>query len=72
MHQQFKRILREKECKAVTGLPTSTRYDMIGRGEFPKPIPLGRRAVGWDSDEIQDWIASRIDARDSSTSSQTQ
>ena len=41
------RILRRTEVLFMTGLATSTLYEMMEKGEFPKPIKLGRRAVGW-------------------------
>jgi len=33
---------------------------MISKGEFPKPISLGARAVGWIEQEVTDWIEQRI------------
>ena len=33
-------------------------------GEFPKRIPLGRGRHAWSEEEINNWIASRIAARD--------
>ena len=45
-------------CKTVcetTGLPTSTLYAKIAAGEFPKPVKLGKRAVGWLSTDIDNW-----------------
>ena len=38
----------------------STIYLMISRGEFPKQISLGVRAVGWLKSEIDPWVESRI------------
>lgn len=46
---------------ACTGVSRSGIYQKIADGQFPKSIRLGRRAVGWDSDEIQQWIQDRID-----------
>jgi prophage regulatory protein len=39
----------------------------MSEGQFPKPIPLGRRAVGWLESEIAEWQAQRIAARDGKT-----
>ena len=33
-------------------------------GKFPKRIQLGIQRVAWLESEINDWIQSRIDARD--------
>ena len=45
-----------------TGLSRSFIYSKISLGEFPPPIKLGPRAVGWVSDEVEEFIQSRIDA----------
>jgi prophage regulatory protein len=53
-------FLRLPQVKLRTGLSRSTLYAKIQRGEFPAPINLGARAVGWVSSEIEDWIADRV------------
>ena len=58
----YKTIWRLPEVMARTGLGRSTIYDKIKKGEFPPPINLGLRAVGWIAGEVIDWIQSRIDA----------
>ena len=57
-------ILRRKQVEDRTGLSRSTIYLRIQKGTFPRPINLGERAVGWAEDEIDAWIASRIEDRD--------
>lgn len=53
------RILRRPEVESIVGL-RRTRIDELERtGRFPKRIRLSARAVGWRSDEIEDWITSR-------------
>jgi prophage regulatory protein len=56
------RIIRLKAVKARCGLSRSTLYNRIAAGEFPRPIAIGPRAVGWIESEINTWIAARIDA----------
>jgi predicted DNA-binding transcriptional regulator AlpA len=34
---------------------------MISRGEFPRQVQLGRRAVGWMAEDVLDWIHAKID-----------
>lgn len=58
------KIMRLKDVMACTGLGRSSIYKFISDGTFPKPIPLGDRAVGWLEEEIEDWIASKIADRD--------
>jgi prophage regulatory protein len=53
-------IQRLPEVKARTGLSRSTIYLKIKDGSFPSPIQLSTRAVGWPSDEIDQWIEERI------------
>ncbi len=52
-------VLRLPQVLARIGLSRSTTYSMIATGEFPKPIQLGKRAVGWIETDITDWIANR-------------
>ncbi|MDR0701229.1 MAG: AlpA family transcriptional regulator [Azoarcus sp.] len=54
-------ILRRKQVQARTGMPCSTLYDRVRSGEFPKPISLGGRAVGWIESEIDEWLAAQIE-----------
>lgn len=55
-----RQILRRKQVEMCTGLSRSTIYQWILEGRFPAPIPLGSRAVGWDSLEIEQWIEEQI------------
>ncbi len=57
-----KTILRISDVTARTGLPRSSIHLKVSLDEFPKPINLGLRAVGWLSDEVDTWIDSRIKA----------
>ena len=59
------RIIKLKEVLNKTGLGRSTLYNLIGASQFPKPIPLGLRAVGWLESEIEEWIMARVRTRDS-------
>lgn len=52
-------MLRLPQVLARTGLSRSTTYAMVAAGEFPKPVKLGRRAIGWIETEVDDWIAER-------------
>ena len=54
------KILRRPQVEALTGLSRSTIYLLIQRGEFPAPVQLGTRAVGWPETEINQWIENRI------------
>ncbi len=55
-------ILRLPGVKKNTGLSRSTIYDKMRRGEFPAPVKIGQRAVGWIEAEIEAWLGERIAA----------
>ena len=57
-------ILRRPEVSQRTGLGRSALYAEIQAERFPKPVKLGRRAVGWIEAEVAEWIADRVEARD--------
>ena len=55
----MQRILRRRDVENLTGLSRSTLYAMMADGNFPSPIKLGKRAVGWQDTDLTEWIASR-------------
>ena len=55
-------ILRLPAVKSRTGLSRSTIYLRVAQGDFPKPVSLGGRAVGWVEAEIQGWLERRVEA----------
>ena len=56
-------IWRLPEVLRQTGLSRSTIYEMISRGDFPRQIQLGRRAVGWIAEDIVAWVHAKADGR---------
>ena len=52
-----KKIYRLPEVMSLTGLSRSSIYLRISVQEFPKPIKIGRRAVGWSEDSLIAWQA---------------
>jgi prophage regulatory protein len=54
-------ILRLPAVKTRTGLSRSTIYLRVAAGNFPKPISLGARAVGWVDAEVDAWLAGQIE-----------
>jgi prophage regulatory protein len=53
------RILRRPQVEASTGLSRSTLYAMMAEGEFPQPVRLGKRAVGWSEAAIAPYSLGR-------------
>ena len=50
------RIIREKECRSMTTLANSTRWNLEKGGKFPPRRKIGPSAVGYRLSEIQAWI----------------
>lgn len=67
MAQQLRCFLRLKQLKLVTGMSRSWIYESIRRGEFPKPVSLGARAVAWLDTDVDNFIQARIDASRATT-----
>lgn len=53
-------ILRLPTIKTITGLSRSSIYLRVAQGQFPKPVSLGGRAVGWPASEVAALNAARI------------
>lgn len=53
-------IMRLPAVEAAVGLKRAMIYNLMRAGKFPKARPIGARAVGWDSIEIDRWIAERL------------
>ncbi len=58
-----RRILRLDEVENKSGFKRAHIYNLMRKGQFPKALRLGVRAVGWDSFEVDQWIAERINNR---------
>ncbi|MDE0589407.1 AlpA family transcriptional regulator [Halocynthiibacter sp. C4] len=52
-------IFRRPDVETLVGLSRSTIYAMIAEGTFPKPVKLGKRAVGWRQSDVMAWLESR-------------
>ena len=55
-----RRILRLDEVEAKSGFKRAHIYSLMKKGQFPKARRLGVRAVGWDSVEVDRWVAERL------------
>ena len=49
-------IIGRKALEARIGLSCSTIYMMMSEGRFPRPIKIGRRAVGWRATDVEEWL----------------
>ena len=53
------RIVREDECRKISGLSPSTRLRLEQVGRFPRRRKLALSAIGWLDSELQAWIRER-------------
>jgi prophage regulatory protein len=58
----MEQLLRIHGVLERTGLSRSALYAQVAAGRFPKPVPIGERAVGWLSSEVESWITARVKA----------
>jgi len=58
------RVLRRVDVERKTGLKRAHLYALMRAGRFPRSFPLGTRAVGWDSLEIEQWVQDRLSVRE--------
>ena len=62
----IKKIYRLPDVINMTGLSRSSIYLRVSTDEFPKPVKIGRRAVGWPEESIIAWQAKMMEAQDES------
>jgi len=55
-------FLRLSDVKARVGKSRTAIYRDMQAGLFPKQISIGANAVAWDSDEIEEWQRTKIEA----------
>ncbi|MBF0361982.1 MAG: AlpA family phage regulatory protein [Oligoflexia bacterium] len=53
------KILRKTQLFSMVNLSGSTIDRNEKKGEFPRRVRLSSRAVGWNEDDILDWIQKR-------------
>lgn len=53
-------FIKIAEVRKMTGLSTSTIYERMMDGSFPRQVKLGPRAVAWVKSDVQAWIKERI------------
>lgn len=51
--------LRRRQVEEIVGLSRTTIYDLMKKGDFPRPIKLTGKAVGWPESAVTKWLAER-------------
>ena len=54
------KFLRRPQVQAMTGLPTSTLYDLLSKRQFPAPIRLTPGRVAWLESDVLAWQHERL------------
>lgn len=52
-------ILRMPDVVKLVGMCRASIYKAIKADNFPQPVRLGARSVGWRQEEVEDWLADR-------------
>jgi prophage regulatory protein len=52
-------VVTLRRVTELTSLGRRTIYDLIHRGEFPKPIKLTNMRIGWRLSVVNGWITQR-------------
>ena len=58
------KLIRLPAVQDATGLGRNTIYEAMKRGDFPRSIKIGMRAVAWRISDIEQWVNSRLDVED--------
>jgi prophage regulatory protein len=53
------RLIREPECRLITGLSRQTRWRMERHGEFPRRRRISPGCSAWLYSEIATWLRAR-------------
>jgi prophage regulatory protein len=63
-HPSGQQILRLPAVIAITGLSRSSIYRLMKDEEcpFPRPVRVGKRAIGWPLEQVQRYLVRRPEA----------
>jgi prophage regulatory protein len=54
------KFYRVNDLVPLTGLSRSTIFRLVDKGEFPKPIKLSTRIVGWEEEALLRWKEDKV------------
>jgi len=57
--EHLNRLMRLKEVIHTSSLSRASIYSFMEQGAFPQSVSLGARAIGWRSQDVQNWIQER-------------
>lgn len=55
------KVIRHAEVCRKLGVSAASLFDMVAKGQFPKPFTIipGGRSVGWLEGDVDAWIVAR-------------
>lgn len=56
-------VYRLGDLVRILSLSKTTIYDLIQRQDFPSPVRLTARTVGWRAQEVTAWLEARPNSR---------
>ena len=59
MNTKPDRFVPPKEMRRMTGLASSTAYELMKRGQFPRNRKITPKKVAWLESELVAWMNSR-------------
>ena len=54
------KFYRVNDLVPLTGLSRSTIYRLVDKGDFPKPIKLSPRIIGWEEEAVLRWKEDKV------------
>jgi prophage regulatory protein len=55
----MKKVIGPSETEEKTGLSRVTLWRLEKSGQFPKRVNLTEARIGWEEEEVDEWIESR-------------
>lgn len=55
------RMLRLAQVREMTGLGKTKIYELQAEGDFPMRVKITEHSVAWIEDEVQAWLARRVE-----------
>lgn len=59
---QPERLLSVSTVTEQTSFSRAHIYEMVKRGEFPRPIKISANRIAWPASRVSAWIASKMEA----------
>lgn len=59
---EMRKLLDKREVAALIGVAPRTINELVRRGDFPRPLRVGK-IVRWTDKQIADWVSAKIAKR---------